>query len=290
LLGSLVHRYSFSETGGSTVADSVGGPVWNGTLPNGGSLSGGQLALASGSQQYASLPAGIVSSLSNATVMAWVNLASVSYWSRIFDFGNDTSSYMFLTPRNGFDYTTRFAISTSGAAGEQKINCGVAINPGAWHQVAVTLNSGTGVLYVDGVAVGTNSGLSLKPSSLGGTTHNYLGKSQSTSDPYLNGSLDEFRIYNVALSSAEVAATAALGPDQLLSTNSPQMSLALTGTNLTVSWPLANTGFTLQSCTDLTLGGWMNVPSPAPQIVSNQWQVALRPATNAGSIFYRLMK
>jgi Concanavalin A-like lectin/glucanases superfamily len=289
-LGSLMHRYSFSETGGSTVADSVGGPAWAGTLPNGGSLSGGQLALSSGSQQYASLPAGIVGSLSNVTVMAWVNLASVSYWSRIFDFGNDTTTHMYLTPRNGFDYTARFAISTSGAAGEQKINCGVAINPGAWHQVAVTLNSGTGVLYVDGVAVETNGGLTLNPSSLGSTTHNYLGKSQSTSDPYLNGSLDEFRIYNVALSSAEVAATAALGPDQLLSTNPPLMGLALTETNLVITWPLANTGFTLQSCTDLTLGHWLSVPSPAPQIVSNQWQLLLPRPGDTSSAFYRLSK
>ena len=70
--------------------------------------------LSSGSQQYASLPAGIVGSLSNITVMAWVNLTSASNWSRIFDFGNDTTTYMFLTPQNGSDYTARFGISTSG--------------------------------------------------------------------------------------------------------------------------------------------------------------------------------
>ena len=32
-VGSLAHRYSFSETNGTTVADSVGGPVWNGRCP-----------------------------------------------------------------------------------------------------------------------------------------------------------------------------------------------------------------------------------------------------------------
>jgi hypothetical protein len=71
----------------------------------------------------------------------------------------------------------------------------------------------------------------------------------------------------------------------------PQMSLALVGANLTVSWPTnANTGYTLQSCTNLTLGNWLSVTSPAPQIISNQWQVAIPTATNAGSIFYRLVK
>ena len=70
---------------------------------------------------------------------------------------------------------------------------------------------------------------------------------------------------------------------------SPQMSLALVGMNLSVSWSQTNTGFTVQFCTNLMLGGWLNVTSPAPRIVSNQWQVALR-ATNAGSMFYRLVK
>src|SRR5262249_44813494 len=69
---SLLHRYSFSETSGTTAADSVGGPAWTGTLPNGGTFSNGQLTLASGSQQYVTLPTGIVSMLTNFTIEAWV--------------------------------------------------------------------------------------------------------------------------------------------------------------------------------------------------------------------------
>jgi enterochelin esterase-like enzyme/fibronectin type 3 domain-containing protein len=289
-VGSLVHRYSFSETGGTTVADSVGGSMWAGTLPNGGTLSGGQLYLLSRSQQYATLPAGIVGSLSNCTVMAWVTLASVTNWSRIFDFGNDTSTYMFLTPQNGSSGTVRFAITTGGGGAEQQINGSVTLTMLAKHQVAVTMSGGTGILYVDGLAVGTNSSLTINPSSMGSTVNNYIGKSQSPTDPYLNGWIDEFRIYNVGLSSAEIAASAALGSGQLLSSNSPAMGLALTGTNLTVSWPLANAGFTVQLRTNLVLGDWQNVTSPAPQIVGGQWQLALPPATNAGALYYRLMK
>ena len=96
--GSLLHRYSFSETGGTNTADSVGGPVWTGTLPNGGTFSGGgQLALSASASQYVSLPAGIVGGLSNLTAMAWVNLNSVSNWCRIFDFGNSTTVAMYMT-------------------------------------------------------------------------------------------------------------------------------------------------------------------------------------------------
>jgi len=69
----------------------------------------------------------------------------------------------------------------------------------------------------------------------------------------------------------------------------PQLSLTLVGTNLTVSWPQTNTGFTVQFCTNLTLGGWLNMTSPASQIVGDQWQMALSP-TNVGPVFYRLVK
>ena len=79
-----------------------------------------------------------------------------------------------------------------------------------------------------------------------------------------------------------------LGPDQLL--NSPQMGVALTGTNLIILWPLASAGFTLQSRTNLALGDWMNVTSPAPQIVSSNRQVMLPLSGNVNSAFYRLAK
>jgi len=58
------------------------------------------------------------------------------------------------------------------------------------------------------------------------------------------------------------------------------------------AWTRAQTftGFTVQFCTNLALGEWLNVTSPAPQMVSNQWQISLPPSTNADSIFYRLVK
>ena len=70
--------------------------------------------------------------------------------------------------------------------------------------MAVTLSGNTGTLYVNGVVVGTNSNMTLRPSSLGSTTQNYLGDSQYTADPALLGSIDDFRIIGRALSAAEI--------------------------------------------------------------------------------------
>jgi hypothetical protein len=119
--------------------------------------------------------------------------------------------------------------------------------------------------------------------------NNYLGKSQYA-DPYLNGLFDEFRIYSVALSAAEIAATYVLGPNQLLSTNSPAISLNAAPPNVTLTWPLASAGFTVQSRTNLVSGNWVNVLSPAPEIIGGYWQVTLPVSASTPAIFYRLFK
>ena len=285
----LLHRYSFSESGGTNTADSVGGPAWSGVLPNGGAWSVGQLTLSSNAQQYVSLPAGIVGSLSNFTVAAWVRLTSTANWARLFDFGNNTTANIYLVPQNGTTGKIRFAITTSGSGGEQQINCNSTLTTGVWHQLAVTLGANTGILYLDGGPVGTNSAMTLNPLILGSTSNNYLGKSQYA-DPYLNGVLDEFRIYSYALSPAEIAATYALGAGQLLSTNRPTLAYGTTGNNLTLSWPLASAGFAVQTRTNLTQRYWQNVNSPAPQISSGQWQLTVPVNTSTPATFYQLSK
>jgi hypothetical protein len=58
-------------------------------------------------------------------------------------------------------------------------------------------------LYQDGKLVAEGP-TPLLPSDLGETTENYLGRSQFAVDAYYFGSLDEFRIYNRALSEGEV--------------------------------------------------------------------------------------
>ncbi|HZI31961.1 MAG TPA: fibronectin type III domain-containing protein, partial [Candidatus Binatia bacterium] len=54
----------------------------------------------------------------------------------------------------------------------------------------------------------------ITPAQLGSLNSNFIGKSQWSGDPYLNGKVDDFRIYNGALSAAQVAALAAGYPVQ----------------------------------------------------------------------------
>lgn len=159
-----------------------------------------------GSDEYVSLPTGIVSGLSDYTVSAWVNPASDDTWARIFDFGRGTSVNMFLT-LNGGGAGLRFGITTGGNGAENNLTGGGHLPLNTWSHVAVTLSGTTGTLYLNGTPVATNPNMTLKPSSLGSTNQNWIGRSQYP-DPYLNGAVDDFNIYGRALSAAEVAALA----------------------------------------------------------------------------------
>jgi fibronectin type 3 domain-containing protein len=204
---AMLAHWKFNETSGTTAVDSIAAK--NGTLTGGALFMGGKFSNSvafNGTSSYVSLPAGLVSSLSgNFTLAAWVYVNANGSWARVFDFGTGTTAYMFLAPVSGGN-TLRYAITTSGGSGEQQIN-GPILSAGAWHHVAVAVSGSTGILFVDGVGVGTNTSLTLKPSSLGSTTLNYLGKSQFA-DPYFNGRIDDFRIYNIALNTAQLVAQA----------------------------------------------------------------------------------
>ncbi len=197
--------YPANAASGTTLADASGSgkdATLSGAAAFAAGVSGNALYLTGG---HASLPTGVVSTLNDFTIAAWVKIDTLSTWSRIFDFGTGTTVNMFLTPRaSSTSGVVRFAITTSGGNNEQQINGTSALAAGSWQHVAVTLSGNTGTLYVNGVAVGTNTNMTLRPSSLGSTTQNYLGDSQYTADPALLGSIDDFRIIGRALSAAEI--------------------------------------------------------------------------------------
>ncbi|HEX7055909.1 MAG TPA: LamG domain-containing protein, partial [Bacilli bacterium] len=207
----VIAAYLFDETSGTTAADASGNG--NQAVLHGGTTwvsgkNGNALGL-NGTDAYASLPSGIVSDIDDFTIAAWVKVDTSSNWARIFDFGTGTNTYMFLTPKAA-GAGLRFAITTNSNGAEQQLNA-AALPTGVWKHVAVTLQGSTGRLYVDGVQVATNPNMTLKPSSLGSTNLNYIGKSQ-WADPYFHGSIDEFKIYSRALTAAEVAELANAAP------------------------------------------------------------------------------
>ena len=254
---SLVAHLKFDESSGTSAADFTGNN-WSGALMNGptwtAGLSNNAVNLASASSQYVSLPGGVVSNLSDFTISTWVYLNSVTTFSRIFDFGTGTERYMFLTPQGGSG-KVRFAITGCGGLGEQQINGTAALPSGQWVHVAVTINGPVATLYVNGVAVGQNLNMTMTPSRLPATTNNWIGRSQFGGDPYLNGKVDDFRIYRGPLTAA-AAYTLATGltPPAIPAAPASLIATALPGNQIALSWP-ASAGATSYTVRRATVSG-----------------------------------
>jgi hypothetical protein len=151
---------------------------------------------------FVSLPVNIVSSLDDFTIAVWIKPATLDAWSRIFDFGSGTTSYMFLTGIASDGYL-RFAIKAGGGM-EQIISTSYTLIADTWTHIAVTKSGNVGLIYVNGVAVGRSTTLSIPPSDLGYTDQNYIGKSQYPSDPLFQGNMDELYVYSKALSEGDL--------------------------------------------------------------------------------------
>lgn len=146
---------------------------------------------------YAQLPYEVASH-DELTFCAWVKVLSSKQWQRIFDFGNGTSHYMFLTPNAGS--TMRFAIKNGGE--EQTLDC-AKLPVVQWKHVAVTIGQGRTAIYIDGEEAASTTDITIKPSDIR-PAMNFLGRSQFDSDPALTGTIQDVRIYNYALTAEEV--------------------------------------------------------------------------------------
>ncbi|MFB7927948.1 beta-L-arabinofuranosidase domain-containing protein [Streptomyces sp. NPDC056039] len=176
-----------------------------------------------GSYQYVDLPAAALGGASSVTLSVWVRPTHDANWTRIFDFGNDTTRYLYLAARNQ-NGVPRFAVTTSGAGGEQGLDGTAPLPLNQWSHLAVTIAGGTGTLYVNGTAVARNAAMSLTPAALGTLKNNWLGRSNYSADPVFAGAFEEFNVFSRALTAAEItelqnhrAADASTGRGDLVS-------------------------------------------------------------------------
>ncbi|MFO1501717.1 MAG: LamG domain-containing protein [Verrucomicrobiota bacterium] len=209
-----IHRYSFDVDAQDVVGTAHGELVGDATIVDGAVRLSGQ------KPSYVNLPNDLVTTLTNATLEVWLSWSGGAAWQRIWDFGNNdngedlqgvATQSIFLTPNNGS--VMDLSIFTNGIGGQQVINV-PPLPQGGVHQVVWTCDAAAkiGRLYLDGREVGINSNLTYTLAGLGPTMNNWLGHSQYPDSDFF-GSIAEFRIYDLALTAAQVAANYASGPD-----------------------------------------------------------------------------
>ncbi len=152
-----------------------------------------------GTQNYVQLPATIAQS-DELTVCAWFYWRGGSTWQRLMDFGTDSDHYVYLTTNSGSG--PRLAIKDGGR--EQVMSLGGTFGTNRWRHVAVTFGAEAITVYLDGKVAATNKTITARPRDFR-PIFNYIGRSQSSSNPMLKADVEDLRIFNYALAEEEVA-------------------------------------------------------------------------------------
>jgi beta-xylosidase len=212
----LVLDYKFDETGGNIVRDSSG-HGYHGTYVRtpdfGTGVEGGSFKMSGGSSSsttspYVRIPNGVLKGAESVTVSTYVKWKGGDNFQWLFGLGPDNNKYLFASPSNGGGKLFS-AITKATWSGEKQMTAGSPLTAGTWQHVTVTVDSATetAILYVDGVEAARATGVTIKPSELYDASKGYsgyIGKSLYSPDPYFGGEVDDFRIYNRALTPAEV--------------------------------------------------------------------------------------
>jgi uncharacterized repeat protein (TIGR03806 family) len=249
---TVTHRWTFdgggSATNGTVIPDVIAGApcviVGTGatrsstavTLPG---SSGGNVATTSISA-YLDLPNGIVSSKTDLTVEIWATVVASRTWQRLFDFGRMNTSgtgeitnsaaapgagtassdnLMLSVSANGNLNDQRLAARLDGAA-ELGVNNSISTTAGTPYHYVLTFQAGVGsnpatggrlTWYRNGAQVATlDTNFRLNQIE---DVNNWLGRSQYSNDSNANISYNEVRLYDHALSAAQVSANNIAGPN-----------------------------------------------------------------------------
>jgi hypothetical protein len=195
----LVAAYSFSEGTGTTTADQSGTGN-NGTLAGATWTTSGKFGYAlsfNGTSARVTVPDSASLDLTTGmTLMAWISPAASTNWRTVMlkETSNDLAYALYAssdTNRPGAWITTS---STQSVAGTSQL----AVN--TWAHLAATYDGATLRVYVNGAQVGSKA---VTQSMLVSTGPLQIGGNAVWGE-YFSGLIDDVRVYNRALTSAEI--------------------------------------------------------------------------------------
>lgn len=169
----------------------------------------GPVAYFEGESAYANLPS-FVNGLTEITVAIWFRMDESRVWARIYSFGEgdqtEPKDCMMVIPVSGNENMYRFTLSNPGGTWydidfPMEI---VDVQTGTWYQSTVVLKPDSIILYHDGEQIFAEGGFERAFGTLN-DVENALGKS-FWPDPLWKGALSDLRVYDSALTPAEVKA------------------------------------------------------------------------------------
>ena len=235
----LVAAYGFDEGSGTTVTDASGNGN-NGTVVNGTWVTTGEFGRAiqfNGTSTVINIPNSPSLQLTTGmTLEAWVNPSAVSSaWRDVVYKGND-NYYLEATSTNGSKPDA--GVIAGGSYGDAFGTATLATN--TWSFLTETYDGGTLRLYINGtqVAATAHTGaitVSSNPLQIG---------ADSIYGQYFKGLIDNVRVYNTALTAAQIQTDQGTSVNAVLSAPGTLSTNAVSPTEVDLSWGAATGGAT----------------------------------------------
>lgn len=229
----LVVHYPLNETSGSVVTDASGNDRHAEVVDNAGGTarweSGRGLYLpgGSGATPAVKLPDSLLSGLDDVTIAFDVRAMGTAPGAPMYTFGLSSEAGGSLSAHPGNDNAifARHEVTLTGPDGgtAQTVGGTHGLTRETWTHVAVTIEGGDATspgtmrLYEDGVLVGTNDSVTLRPGDITAPSA-FIGRSpvDSGRPAQFRGIVKDFRVYSAALPGSEIAALASdLAADNL---------------------------------------------------------------------------
>jgi glucose/arabinose dehydrogenase/PKD repeat protein len=202
----LVAGWNFGESTGTTTAD-VTGNGNTATLKNGALWTSGKYGSGlklDGANDYLDIPNSPTLNLSGTAMAAsvWVNPAGGGgdqvLFAKLYNGSMVSPYYQYALEMRGGGLSPTFLVGTSG--GVKEASMGSALPLGQWSHLAVVFDGTKAVFYLNGNLM---SSPAIAASMTARDTSFHLG-ADATPSQFLNGSLDDMRVYNRTLNQAEV--------------------------------------------------------------------------------------
>lgn len=247
-------KFSFDETEGNIAHNSGSSGEKLNAQANGGTMTW-EPGLFKGATKlsnngYFKLPDGVMENITNFTLSVWVYINDQVFNQTVCTFANGTEQYLILTTQRGNEENGVSLVMTknqSDKEGHTNKEERIAytkqkekLSANAWHHLAFTLENHTGILYVDGVTAEIKNDFTTNPSVLGHTTDNYIGR-PTWPDPYFNGMIDDFRIYDSALTEKQIQELSSAADPILVQSEIDKLTLGDLSA-VTSDLPLPSTG------------------------------------------------
>jgi hypothetical protein len=167
----------------------------------------GDVLLLDGVDGIVTLPSDMLAGMDNATISCWFNFAGGGLWQAVYSFGhiNDPWAVFRLNPRSGLAPGGTLGVTILGYLRNWRdFTTENPIDTLKWYFSCAVFDADTFRFYLNDSLIFRNDSVPATPDEIMCDPNEaYLGKSL-WEDPNYNGMIDDFRIYDVALSEQEV--------------------------------------------------------------------------------------